>query len=505
MRDVVSRADDVRATPLGIAWLPSAAATAVAYYLTGTLGAALPSGAGVSAMWPAAGVALSSLLVFGAGVWPGIALGGFVQTISQHVSLPVTLWSVVGEVLAALAGVAMLQRAGFDRSLGRLRDVLALVVLGAVAGSLVDAAIGPTGFALGGYAIRRHWPFSWFVWWVGDAIGVLIAAPLLLCLRRGARLGIPRGRDWEAVAAVASTALVAGLLFRSSLPVVFLVFPFTVWAALRLGLGGAAVVNVVVAAIGMWATVHDRGPFAGLADNSRLVSLQFFNASVVVTSLVLAAVMDERRRALDDVRRSRARIVAAADVERRRLERDLHDGAQQRLLSLQWKLGAMLNRLEADGRSEWRAGLDEVLAEAQAAQSELRSLAHGIHPAVLTQQGLAAAFESLAEQCPVPTDTHAPDSRFPAVVEATAYFIASEALANMAKHAGATSARVRCDYRRGCLVVEVIDDGVGGAERGGAGLTGLADRAAALGGHLSVHSPPGGGTVLRAELPCESS
>lgn len=144
-----------------------------------------------------------------------------------------------------------------------------------------------------------------------------------------------------------------------------------------------------------------------------------------------------------------------------------------------------------------------MLAELKSAHGQLRTLAHGIHPAVLTQQGLAAGLESLAEQASLPVTVVAPAFRYPPVIEATAYFIVSEALTNVGKHSHATQATVTLHRRHDRLMIEVVDDGVGGAEaRRGSGLTGLSDRAAALGGRMSIDSPWGHGTRLRIELPC---
>lgn len=287
---------------------------------------------------------------------------------------------------------------------------------------------------------------------------------------------------------------------------VFLIFPFTLWAPLRLGVGAVAAVNVVVATVAVWTTVTGQGPFSELPSTVRLVSLQSFNASVVIISLLLAAVMNERRRALEDVRESRARIVEAADAERRRLEHDLHDGAQQRLVSLSSTLGLALTRLTPGGSDELEDILKAAVEELKSAHAELRAFAHGIHPAVLTQHGLGGALSSLAEQAPLPVSVAAPVARYHPVVEATAYFVVCEALANVAKHARATMATVNVQQRHTRLVIEVADDGVGGAYPAlGGGLTGLCDRAAALGGHVTIRSPAGSGTFLRAELPCDWS
>ncbi len=239
---------------------------------------------------------------------------------------------------------------------------------------------------------------------------------------------------------------------------------------------------------------------AGLDLEPHLVRLTAAAASMALEHSRLQA---EVQAQLELVRASRARIVEAGDAERRRLERDLHDGAQQRLVTLTLALGM------ARGRA---AGVDPELAtliesatkEAKEALTELRELARGIHPAVLTETGLAGAIQALVERSPaVVTITEVPRERFPAVIEATVYFVVSEALANVAKHARADTAQVCIRRLPGRLAVRVSDDGAGGArpERG-SGLAGLADRVASAGGVLRVDSPPGAGTRLEADIPC---
>jgi signal transduction histidine kinase len=210
----------------------------------------------------------------------------------------------------------------------------------------------------------------------------------------------------------------------------------------------------------------------------------------------------ELRLQLAEVRASRARIVDAGDAERRRLERDLHDGAQQRLLSLGLALQLVRAELGA-GANGAAALLGEAEAELGAALAELRELAQGLHPAVLTEQGLGPALRALAARSPVPVEIQAvPGERLPAPVEAAAYFVVSEAVANVAKHAQASAASVSVACTDGSLVVEVADDGVGGAApNGGTGLAGLADRVHVLDGQLTIKSVPGQGTRVRALLP----
>ncbi|HEX2045841.1 MAG TPA: histidine kinase [Gaiellaceae bacterium] len=210
----------------------------------------------------------------------------------------------------------------------------------------------------------------------------------------------------------------------------------------------------------------------------------------------------ERKRQEDELRRSRARIVEAADVERRRLERNLHDGAQQRLVSLSLTLRLAQARLATDPQETERL-LKAASDELALALEELRELARGIHPAVLTDRGLGAALEALAARSPLPVDLALTDERLPEPVEAAAYYVVSEALANVAKYADASAVAVTVARRNGSALVEVADDGVGGADpTRGSGLRGLADRVEALDGRLRVESSPGAGTRIRAEIPC---
>jgi PAS domain S-box-containing protein len=213
--------------------------------------------------------------------------------------------------------------------------------------------------------------------------------------------------------------------------------------------------------------------------------------------------ISERKRQEDELRGSRVRLLRAGDEARRRLERTLHDGAQQRLVSLSLALRLAHARLRDAPEEAERllAGASEELAQAL---EELRELARGIHPAVLSERGLSAALEALAGRAPVPVGVTVPPDRFPPAVEAAAYYVISEALANVAKYAEASAVEIRVTRQNGRAVVEVADDGVGGADpTRGSGLSGLVDRVEALDGVLKVESEPGAGTRVRAEIPCE--
>jgi signal transduction histidine kinase len=239
------------------------------------------------------------------------------------------------------------------------------------------------------------------------------------------------------------------------------------------------------------AVVHGRG----VQDDAEVLRAVLAAVALTLDNQRLAAEAEER---LAETRASRVRIVAAADEARRRVERDLHDGAQARLVAatlelrtLQWERGTE------------DAGITEVLAQLDAALVELRDLARGLYPASLSA-GIGTALRVLAERSPVPVRLlEVPETRFEEPVEQCVYFLVSEALTNVAKHARATTVDVRVSFDRNVLVVSVADDGVGGAETGGAGLQGLADRIGALGGVLDVASPPGGGTRITASIPID--
>jgi signal transduction histidine kinase len=218
----------------------------------------------------------------------------------------------------------------------------------------------------------------------------------------------------------------------------------------------------------------------------------------------LAATAISNVQARSDLAASRARIVATADAERRRVVRDIHDGAQQRLVQSVVTL-KLLRRALSAGRDDVAALADEALEHAQAATDELRELAHGILPRVLTHGGLDAGVRSLAARMSIPVEIDVAVERLPRAVEATAYFVVAEALTNVAKHSHARRATVSAHLGTRSLQVEVRDDGVGGAQADGAGLVGLSDRLAVLDGSLRVESHPDGGTLVSASIPVDSA
>ena len=275
----------------------------------------------------------------------------------------------------------------------------------------------------------------------------------------------------------------------------FVAFPggFPLWQEVRIDtLPGTLAVAVVAL------------PVSALA--GYLLIAGFSQAHVALGGALLGPTRRARlARRVEELTESRSRVLAAALAERRRIERDLHDGAQQRLVSLAMELGMAREKLSTDPAAA-RKLVEEAHGEAKRALAEIRDLVRGIHPALLSDRGLDAALSALADRCSVPVEVDIDlDGRPSEAVETTAYFVVAEALANVAKHSGASEARVtvrRVRKPHDLLVVEVMDDGRGGADpAAGTGLAGLRDRLAALDGRLFVESPAGGLTRVRAELP----
>ena len=245
------------------------------------------------------------------------------------------------------------------------------------------------------------------------------------------------------------------------------------------------------------ALLHD----SALADEPELLDAVTAAAGIALENGRLNVELKAR---MEELRGSRSRVIEAGQKERQRLERNLHDGAQQRLIALSLELGLLVERLGGDREASLR--LDQARREIATSLEELRDVARGIHPAVVSGHGLAVALEQLAAKAPVPVRLSVKlERRCPERLEVAAFYLVSESLANVGKHANATAATVEVVRTNGQVVVEVVDDGIGGADPElGSGLRGLADRVEALEGRLRIWSPMGGGTRLRAEIPCAS-
>ena len=362
------------------------------------------------------------------------------------------------------------------------------------------------------------------------ALGPLIAIPVVACSRWRLRLADRRPARPAPHRPAAGDGPAAWLRARYTDPVAWretgytcllatvvpvactaaLVAALLVWVLIAspviVGLGGGP----VALAVGQVYTVRQSVPYvlvgvAVLPLVPYLVTLVAGADASVFRALVFSGSEEELRAELTEVTASRARLADAFEAERRRIERDLHDGAQQKLVNLTMQLG--LARLDVPPDSPAAAAIGSAHEQAKQLMAELRELIRGIQPQVLTDLGLPAALDELADQSaiPVTVDTSL-NGRLPSQVENTAYFAVAEALTNIAKHSGATQASVTARIRDRVLVLEITDNGHGGADPGrGSGLTGLADRVAVADGRMLLSSPPGGPTVLRVEVPCRHS
>ena len=462
----------------------------------------------VAALWPPVGVGMAVLILYGLSLWPGIVLGDLaVADFSQPAGT--VLGQTIGNTLEVLIAAVLFYRLAEGRTgFGRVRDVAALVAA-AAAGTAVSAVFGAASLKLGGVIPSGQVGTVWRTWFLGDLSGALVFAPLLLCWV-GVRLNAITPRQALEGAAIVTLIVVLALL-PSQRDVPYVVFPVLIWAALRGGPRGAAGAVALVTTLTVYNTAHHAGPFVRATITQSVLATQLFVAAAAVTSLVLGAVIEERHAALEALREnerrlrdSRARIVKAGDAARRRLERNLHDGAQQHLVSLALTLRLAKLQLRKNP-AETEHLLTDASDELQSALDELRELARGIHPAVLTDRGLGPALEVLADHAHLPVELTARlTRRLPSTVEAVVYYVAAEGLTNITKYAHATAATLRLETNNKTVVLHVGDNGAGGADPSlGTGLRGLADRVEALGGRLELHSPPGQGTLLTASIPCE--
>lgn len=410
-------------------------------------------------------------------------------------SFVVVFYGVLATLLIALIARRLI------RATPHARRILAPLLLAAVVVAL--RAVFETVFTF----VDRPFAYDYLFWW---QIGGFVALPLaLLAGLLQARLARASVGDLvlelEGTPPTGIRDALARALGDPTLEVAF-------WLPERREFVDAAGAPVSLAAAGDTSAVtrldYEGEPLAALVhDPVLLEEADLVKAVGAAARLALenARLHADVRAQLAKVQESRVRIVTAADEERRKIERDLHDGAQQRLVALALQLRSAQRQLGGSAGGEVDRLLAGTVDELQVAVSELRELARGVHPAILTEDGLCAALESLGGRTPIPVALDVFEGRVAPAVEATAYFVACEALANVVKHAGASQAAISARRTGGVLLVEVEDDGIGGAQaEDGSGLSGLADRVEALGGRLRIHSPAGEGTVVVAEIPCES-
>ena len=499
-----------RVGPARAAWrlhghyLAGVVALAGAYYAAAKLGYELEFAGPVAAVvWLPAGVAISFLSLGGLRFWPGVLVGDLLANDYSALPLGSALGQTLGNMLEVLVAAVLIRRLIAARgspldSLGGLGQLLA-VITGATA---ISATVGPMSLLAGGVISGGELPEVARTWWLGDATGALVVIPFALAWYQPPVRHWTRGRGVEALAMLGAVAATSEIAFRSERPVAYLVFPALGWAAMRFGRRGATLAIVVAVGFAVWNTTHYHGPFVFDSITLSVLNAQLYIAVVTVSTLCLAALVAERKRFADGLDASRVRLIKVSDTERRRLEQNLHDGAQQRLTALAIRLGMAAERAR-DAHEPGAPALAAAETEVVLAIDELRELAHGIHPTALTDGGLASAIRAIALRSTLPiTLLELPSSRFDDTVEATAYYVFAEALSNAQKHAHAASIHIRVTATTHTLDLEIADDGIGGAtERAGGGLTGLRDRVEALGGRFKIDNPSGHGTRIAAAIP----
>jgi integral membrane sensor domain MASE1 len=304
-------------------------AVAVAYYLAAKIGLRLALVRDqVTPLWPPTGAALAGLLLFGTRCWPGITVAAFGVNAAIGPTFPAVVAISVGNTLAPVVAYLLLSRAGFHRDLKRLKDVLALIFLGAFAGMLISATIGAGTLAM---ADGQDFWATWSVWWTGDAMGVLVVAPVVLVVATTRfETRVPVTRWAEAVFLFTGLTVVTLVVMRSSAQVLFLVFPMLVWAALRFRQKGAAPAVLIVSVAAVLAAAARQGPFAGMDLLPTMITLQAFNGSATLTALLLAAITGERDEAQHSLERAVTQLSdAVATLEPYSL---LRTGLLQRVL-----------------------------------------------------------------------------------------------------------------------------------------------------------------------------
>jgi signal transduction histidine kinase len=478
-----------------------------AYYAVAQIGYAFHFAGPVAAVvWLPVGVGIAGLYLFGLELWPAVVVGDLLVNSYSTLSFGAAIGQSFGNLLEAVIGAALLRRFASRNAPLSTRSGVAWMLVALAAATLVSAVIGPASLALGHDITVKSIPRVWHTWWLGDFCGALIVVPLVLAFASPSPRPWLRGRIAEALLLTVTLALLSTIALEGTFSTSYIAFPALMWAALRFGPRGTTLAIGLAASFTVWGATHEFGSFSTERFGTSLLHIQLYLAVTAMSALAVAALATEREQLAQRVRASRKRLVAAADEERRRVERNLHDGAQQRLIALAVALGRAARETREPGTSSERAAasLEAAHSELLEAIEELRELVHGIHPNALRRFGLARAIEEVAARSAIPVEiVELPTVRFGEMAETTAYFVAIEAINNAQRHALASRTRVRVRLTPAAVVdLEVEDDGMGGAvERDHLGLQGLRDRVEATGGSFIVDSQHGRGTRIRARIP----
>ncbi len=475
----------------------------IAYYAAAHLGYALRfAGPVASIVWLPAGVGIAALYLSGASLWPAVVIGDLL--VNNYSTLPVgaAVGQTVGNLLEVVIASLLLRRIARRRPpLGSIGGLVGML-LGIGAGTTVSATIGLSSLLLGHVVVLSAVPRLWRTWWLGDACGALIVLPFAFAWLSPHFGPWLNGRIIELALVLGALIGLSTLAWQFGHPLSYLALPALTWAALRFGLRGGTLAIVIGASFTVWATTHYRGPFAFQSVDRSVLETQLYLALSTFSTLAVAVLAHEREQLAEGLRASRARLVGVADDERRRIERNIHDGAQQRLVALAAHLGIAAEAARADPDTA-AASFESARSELMVAVDELRELVHGIRPPGLRRFGLSRSIELAAARARTPVRLgDLPHQRLDEALEATAYYVVLEAMTNADRYAEASVIHVHARLFSGRLQLEIEDNGVGGAiEQDKLGLQGLRDRVEAVGGRFAVESAPGGGTRITADLP----
>jgi signal transduction histidine kinase len=488
-----------------------------AYYVAAQSGEALLLRGGVGAFWPATGVGIALLYLGGLRWWPALLLGDLLGTLvdfpGARQPVGIALADTAGHVARFVLAVVIIQRlVGRRAAMDRLAQVGAVVVAVAV-GEALAATVGVLARWVGGILEVSEMGVFWRSWWLGGVAGGLVIVPLALAWARG-RASVWEGRHaGEAALMVAAVAGLSVIALSAQQPLTYMVFPAFIWAALRFGPQGATLAVAVGAVIAVLVTSHEAGAFVELSPTDSALNLQLYITFAALTTICLAAIVSERRRTALELAESQRREGERAALERHRIARDLHDSVSQSLFSTSLHVRAAQRALALEGldaTGPMGEELSEIGQLTQGALAEMRALIFELRPGALAEEGLVAAFSKQAlalgarEGLVIEVDGPAEHLPLEPQVEEQLYRLGQEALANVVKHARASSATVRIATKDDTVSMEVSDDGCGfdpaAVGRGHFGLRSMQGRVADLGGRLHVISSLGHGTVLRVEV-----
>jgi signal transduction histidine kinase len=454
--------------------------------------------------WPATGFGIAILYLGGLRWWPGVLLGELLSRRYGLIGAGPALAESVGNIArAVVAAVILLRLVGPRARMDRLVHVGAVLVAVA-AGSAISATVAMVALSAGGVLGAPAGVF-WRSWWVGDIAGGVVVVPLALAWVGPLALAW-RGRGaWEGALMIASVAGLSALALSGEQPLLYLVSPAFIWAALRFGPQGATAAVAVAAEAAVWATSNEWGPFVQQPATDSALNLQLYIVFSALTTQCLAAIVAERRRAALEASESQAQIAEAGERERRRLEAELHDSAQNRLTALQIRLALAQERARPNG-PELAAELEVLIHDADAVADELRRIARGAAPPVLAAEGVAAALSAEGAHCAIPVEVIGDQlGRSDPEIEVATYLCCLESIQNAAKHAGREAVvTVRMRRRGDWLTFDVHDTGCGFDSQSvtpGAGLAGLRARVETIGGHVDIITAPGRGTSVAGDVP----